>query len=100
MRLDNISNIRSSVSGLENLTDKNRNQKNKLKETCQEFESIFVNEMMKAMRKTINKTGLVDGGQAENIFQSMLDEEYAREISQNGTLGLSDMLFNQLGQNL
>ncbi|MGM0607064.1 MAG: rod-binding protein [Candidatus Muiribacteriota bacterium] len=68
----------------------------KLKETCNEFEAIFAQQMLKAMRETVNKTGFVDGGNAEEIFQSMLDEEYANKMSKEGDLGLSEMLFEQL----
>ncbi|MFW5782109.1 MAG: rod-binding protein [Candidatus Muiribacteriaceae bacterium] len=88
-RLDQLS---KQTSGTE--------QKEELKKTCQEFESLFVNQLMKEMRKTVDKSGFIDGGHGEEIFQSMLDEEYAKEISKSQTLGLSDMLYSQLSINL
>ena len=56
--------------------------------------------MMKSMRNTIQKTGFISGGRGEEIFQSMLDEEYASQISKSGKMGLSDMLFRELSRNL
>lgn len=63
---------------------------------CQEFESIFVNMMLKEMRKTVDKSGLIDGGQAEDIFQDMLYDEYAKDMTKAAGFGLSDQIYLQL----
>ena len=69
-----------------------------LKETCREFESLLLEQMLKSMRKTVNKTGLIKGGMAEDIFEDMLYEKYAEKMSNSANLGLSDMLYRQLAQ--
>ena len=76
------------------ITDKN----DKLKETCSDFQAIFVKQMLDSMRKTVNKSGLLEGGQAEEIFEDMLYDEYAQSISKNGDIGLDDMLYKQLSR--
>jgi Rod binding domain-containing protein len=63
---------------------------------CQDFEALFVKQMLNVMRKTVNKSGLLDGGMAEDIFEDMLYDEYALSISRYARLGLSDMLYKQL----
>jgi len=68
----------------------------RLKKQCREFESVFYNSMLKAMRKTIIKTDLFDGGKGEEIYTSMLDEEYAKIMSKNGNDSLANALYNQL----
>jgi flagellar protein FlgJ len=68
----------------------------KLKKACTDFEAIFVGQLLKEMRKTVHKEGFIDGGNAEKIFTSMLDDEYAKELAKDGNLGLADMLFKQL----
>ena len=70
-----------------------------LKEACREFEAIFIEQMLKSMRKTVNKSGLMDGGMAEGIFEDMLYENYAQKMSKSADLGLSDMLYRQISQN-
>ena len=55
-----------------------------LKETCHEFESLLLEQMLKSMRKTVNKTGLIKGGMAEDIFEDMLYEKYAEKDVQLG----------------
>ncbi|MBI9103071.1 MAG: rod-binding protein [Spirochaetales bacterium] len=69
---------------------------NKLRETCVDFESIFVKQMLDSMKKTVQKSGLNDGGFAEDIYQDMLYDEYAKEIAQTANLGIADMMYKQL----
>lgn len=69
-----------------------------LKEACKEFETILLEQMLNSMRKTINKSGLMQGGMAEDIFEDMLYEKYARKMSDSANLGLADMLYRQLSQ--
>ena len=66
----------------------------KLNKACKEFESIFVYQMMKEMRKSVKKTGLIHGGQAETIFRDMLDQEQAKDVS----IGIGSMLYRQLSK--
>lgn len=68
----------------------------KLREKCNEFESVLFNCMLKAMRKTVPKSELFYGGIAEDIYSSMLDQEYARIISNNSANGMAEVLYNQL----
>ncbi len=70
----------------------------RLKQACSDFQSIFVKQMLDSMRKTVNKTGLLDGGRAEEIFEDMLYDEYAQKISKTADLGLDDMLYQQLSR--
>lgn len=73
----------------------------KLKAACQEIEAIFVYEMLKQMRASIPKGGLIPEGTGEKIYRDMLDEEYSKIISKSpDNLGLSDLLYQQLRRNL
>jgi flagellar protein FlgJ len=68
----------------------------RLKAACQEMESLFITHLFKEMRATINKSGFISGGRAEDIFTSMLDVELSRKISASRGIGLSKILFEQL----
>ncbi|NLV16096.1 MAG: flagellar biosynthesis protein FlgJ [Syntrophomonadaceae bacterium] len=76
-------------------------EEEKLMEACRDFEAIFLNELLKAMRKTVPKSDLVKSGFSQEVFQSMLDEEYSKLMatSQQST-GLAEMVFLQLQRNL
>lgn len=76
------------------LPEAKKKELEKLKKACSDFESIFMHQMLKEMRKTVNKTGLIHGGQAEEIFSDMLDQERSKSM----TIGLGDMLFMQLSK--
>ncbi|HHW92767.1 MAG TPA: flagellar biosynthesis protein FlgJ [Firmicutes bacterium] len=76
--------------------DKQRKEGDKLLEACQEFEAIFWQQILRQMRRSIPKSGLMDGGTGEEIFQDFLDEEYARTLARQGAGSLAYMLYEQL----
>lgn len=61
----------------------------KIRDLSQQFESIFLNLMLTAMRKSVPKSELMDGGNGEEIFRSMLDQEYAKSMAQRDMTGLA-----------
>lgn len=65
-----------------------------------EFESIFVKMMLSQMKKSVQKSGMIDGGYAEEIFEDMLYDEYARMISSNEALGLAEQVYTSLSKAL
>ena len=71
-----------------------------LKAACQELEAVFLNKVMDAMRATIVHSDLVQRGFATDVWESMLYEQYSKEISKTGTIGLAQILYKQLSVNL
>jgi len=67
----------------------------KLKATCRDMEAMFLNMMMADMRKTVQKSSLVDSSK-EEIMTSMLDSEVTKNMASAGGIGLADMLYRQL----
>jgi peptidoglycan hydrolase FlgJ len=67
----------------------------KLKEACAEFESVFISYLLKEMRATIPKTGLISGGRAEEIYTSMLDTEISKEMASQRGIGLSSLFLDR-----
>ncbi len=61
-----------------------------IKKISDEFESMFLNLVMKSMRDTVQKSGLVDGGNAEDIYKSLLDDEYTKMMAQQRSTGIAD----------
>ncbi|MGE0174091.1 MAG: rod-binding protein [Oligoflexales bacterium] len=68
----------------------------KVGELAKEFESIFMEIVLKSMREATTEGGLMGGGNGENIFRSMLDQEYAKQISQQDQSGLAKAIEDQL----
>ena len=72
----------------------------KLKEACNDFESIFIKQMLDSMKKTINRSELSKRNMGEEIFDDMLYDEYAKKMSGTAGLGIGDMMFRQLSRQL
>ncbi len=74
-------------------------EKNKkaMHEACRGFESIFVDAMLKSMRKTIPVDKLFGDGNGMDIYKTMYDQYLARDISErdNG-IGLENFLYKKI----
>ncbi len=70
----------------------------RLTAACQEMESLFIYMMFQAMRATVQKSELIDGGSAEQLYTSMLDAEVSRTLAQAGGIGLAALLKAQLAK--
>lgn len=72
-----------------------------LRQASQQFEAVFVNQMITAMRKTVGDGGLFNKSNGEEIFEGMLDEEWSKKLaSKTGPNSLSQILYNQLSVRL
>lgn len=68
----------------------------KTKKAAEDFEAIFINYMFKTMRESISKSGLLDGGKAEEMYTAMMDEELSKAIAHRGGIGLGSILLKEL----
>lgn len=71
----------------------------KLRESCEGFESIFIQKMWEEMRKTLPKSTLLHGKE-EQFWQGMYDQELAKKMTSAGGIGLADMMYAQLSRGL
>jgi Rod binding domain-containing protein len=71
-------------------------QAQKLKESAEEFEAIFVGLMLKSMRDSVQKSGLLDGGNGEDIFRGMLDVEYSKSMAAERKTAIADAIEREM----
>lgn len=72
------------------LSDKQLKQ---AKKVSQDFEALFVGMMMKSMRQTVGKDKLTGGGHGDDIYRSMLDQEYAAaSVKRGGGMGIAKII--------
>lgn len=62
----------------------------KVEEAAQEFEAVFIGEMLKPMFEGIETDNMFGGGKGEEVFRGMMITEYGKMIAQNGGIGLAD----------
>ena len=94
----NNSTLQSSIdfAGMASLRGQAQQKTEKAtRETATQFEALFINEMLKSMRQTIEKSDL-NGSDAEDTFQEMYDRELSQQLAKRNTLGVADMLVKHL----
>jgi peptidoglycan hydrolase FlgJ len=67
-----------------------------LKETAKQFESVFLNMMLKSMRDATPQDGVFDSEQTK-MFTGMLDQQLAQAMASRG-VGLADAMVKQLSR--
>lgn len=69
----------------------------KLKESCNDFEAIMVNFLLREMKKTVNKGGFFGEDKfASESFDQMLDTHISKSIAGTGSFGIAQGMFEQL----
>ena len=68
----------------------------KLYEMCMELETFLIKNLIKSMRSTVSKTGLINTGFAGEVYEDMLYDEYAKQFAKNANFGLAEMAYLEL----
>ena len=68
------------------------------RETATQFEAMFIQEMLKSMRATVEKNDLT-GSDAEEQFTQMYDRELAQSLAKRNMLGIADMIVKAVERN-
>lgn len=66
-----------------------------LEDVAAQFESIFLQQMLKSMRDATVKSELFDSSQMDT-YQSMADQQLAVSLAENGGIGLARMMVEQM----
>ena len=67
-----------------------------MRRAAEEFEAVFLAQMMAPMFEGLDTDGLGGGGMGEEIFRPMLIERYAEALSQAGGVGIADSIVREL----
>lgn len=87
--------LQSSIAGQAAANGMNDEQ---VKKTAEEFESFFIGQMLEYMNTDIDGQGLFGGGHAEDVWRSMLNQEYGKEIAKSSSLGVADSVMRSMLQ--
>lgn len=76
----------------------------KLKQAAQEFEAVFVQQVLEMMDKTIDReNSMLGGGSSEQYWRSMFNEEVAKNMCTGPSgsgFGLAEAIYRQMAQQL
>jgi flagellar protein FlgJ len=71
-------------------------QQKRLEKTAKELEAVVVSQVFAAMRKTVPDSGLFEKSEADDIFRTMLDDQLARVVADQGPFGLAKSVTKEL----
>ena len=63
---------------------------------AEDFEAVFLAQMLGPMFAGLRTDGFFGGGQGEEMFRSLMINEYGRLISQAGGIGVADAVMAEM----
>ena len=70
-------------------------QQARMRQTAEEFEAVFLNEMLAPMFEGLSTDGLGGGGVGEEMFRPMLIDRYAQSLTHAGGIGIADQIMRE-----
>ena len=71
-------------------------QATQARHVAEEFESVFLNEMLSPMFEGLSTDGLGGGGVGEEMFRPMLIDRYSQAVTHSGGIGIADAIMREL----
>jgi peptidoglycan hydrolase FlgJ len=66
------------------------------RKAAQEFEAVFINELLSHMDQGLSTEGPFTGGQSEGIYRSLFDDAVAKDLAKHGGIGIADNIYREL----
>lgn len=63
---------------------------------AEDFESVFVSQMMEPMFQGLKTDGMFGGGSGEGVFRSLMIQEVGKEIAAGGGIGIADAVYGEM----
>jgi len=73
-----------------------RSDKTAVRAAAEDFEAVFLNTMLQNMFTGLQNGGTWGSGHGADAWQSLLIDEYARNIADSGGIGLADSVEREL----
>lgn len=64
--------------------------------TAQDFESVFLSNMLENVFAGIKTDGPFGGGKSEEVYRSMLAGEYAQQFARAGGVGIAEQVAREI----
>lgn len=87
--------LKASQSGLN--TDRYRGMdKTAAREAAEQFEAVFLSQMLSPMFDTVPTDSFMGGGQAESVYRGIMVEEMAKSLAKQGGIGIADSVYREI----
>ena len=91
MALQNSGSLKKSADGLKASGDEA-----KVRQFSKDFESLFVQRLLKEMRKSMPKGGLFEKSLSMEWFEDMFYESISKEVAKGKGIGMATVIYEQL----
>lgn len=68
----------------------------KVRQVAEDFVSVFMDQVMKSMRSTVQENPMMHGDNGEKFFQEMLDTEQSKTLAKGSGFGLTDLIYESM----
>lgn len=68
----------------------------RVREAAEDFEAVFLAQMLAPMFAGLETDGLFGGGPGEAVYRSLMIEEYGKAMARNGGVGIADAVEREL----
>ncbi len=92
-----VTNIAKAESS-KNILKSNPDTPKELQKATENFEAVFLNIVLKAMWKTIQKSDLFEKNNSTQIYEGLMLSSLSEEMSRNGGMGVAKVLYQQLSK--
>lgn len=82
----------SSSSSVMTSLNRKGMSKEQAKKAAQDFESFFLSQTLKPMFDTVKTDEMFGGGEGEDMWKSLLVDEYAKQLAKKGGLGIAEQV--------
>lgn len=66
---------------------------------AQQFEAMFIHQMLKGMRDTIPQDGMFGQSSQSQMYQGMMDQQWSQALSEKG-IGIADMIVSSMSKHI
>ena len=73
-----------------------RQRLEKIKKTCADLESVFINSLIKTMRQSYTQEGCTEKAPGSDIYDAIADQQLAIYLSRGTGLGLGRAVYKQM----
>jgi len=68
----------------------------RIDKTAKEYEAGFVSAMLESMFAGVKTDKMFGGGSAEDMYRSLMNQEYGKAIAERGSLGIADTIKREM----
>ena len=73
-----------------------RNRRDATRNAAEDFESVFIAQMLQPMFEGLKTDGMFGGGSGEGVFRSLMVQEVGKEIARAGGIGIAGAVYGQM----